>query len=614
MFRYIALSWNVGDATHCRAVQRLLDRWPAHSKQWDRVEQKNGLCILHPNFRQDSLRIQSLPDQRGVLIGALFERSGDCTADSPARRFVASLQQSEQILASQGRWLIEHTWGNYVALLRDPDTRRTWVLKDPCGNLPCLTTSFHGVRVIFGSIADLVATDLFRFTINQRYLRDCMLHGSALDREALNEVRTVQRGECVELGTEERPRIFHWHPLNFMNAGNAIEDPAFAARAMRSTVRSCTRTLCNDHESILLRLSGGLDSSIIAACLAEARSRLHCYTYYTPSGRSDERPWARLAASRHQLAHEEHPVAAERIPLPKALTMPPMIEPTASLGYLLRSTLERDIAREYRATAVFCGDGGDSGFCGDSFAYAVSEYLQRHGPRLQALRLTTGVAALTEESTWTVLMKSLRRWRRGAGMEHQRGLLMSMSTLLDEDLRATYSDKASFPHPWLDNLPRVPWPLVRRLGALLTSPEFYNVSPQVDAPEVIAPLYSQPAMELFLRIPVDVHFDGTQERGLARRAFASDVPTEIIRRTWKDRAPSVIDRLLDKHRGLLRELLLDGVLAGAHLLNRNAVEAALSDRISKSAVSPGELLRHLDVEIWARTWHSRAADLRSVTA
>jgi asparagine synthase (glutamine-hydrolysing) len=141
---------------------------------------------------------------------------------------------------------------------------------------------------------------------------------------------------------------------------------------------------------------------------------------------------------------------------------------------------------------------------------------------------------------------------------------------------------------------------------LLMPPEFYNVAPGVRAPEVIAPLYSQPATELFLRIPLYVHFHGGRERGLARQAFAQEVPEEILRRTWKDRAPGFLDRLVQRHRKFLRELLLDGVLVKERLLNRDALEDALSDRISNSPVYPGELLRHLDVEIWARHWRGDA--------
>jgi asparagine synthase (glutamine-hydrolysing) len=435
------------------------------------------------------------------------------------------------------------------------------------------------------------------------------LHGGVLDEDALNEVRRVYRGECVELGDQpwRTRRVFYWHPLRFRGANEPIEDATFAARAMRATVQSCTHTLLREHRSVLLRLSGGLDSSIIAGCLGTApdKPELYCYTYYTPGGRSDARPWARLAATRSGLKHEEHAVTAESVPLPSILDALELVEPTAAMGYIHRSTLEDRIARDHHASAVFCSDGGDSGFCGDTFAYAVSEHLRRRGLTLHAWRLAGQVASLTEESTWTVMIKSLRRWRHGAGMEHQLKMLLPASRLLSEELRASYSNATNFPHPWLSDLHPIPWSLVRRLGALLAPPEFYNVAKGARAPEVLAPLYSQPVTELFLRIPLDVHFQNGRERGLARNAFAQDLPPDIQRRTWKDRAPGFLDELVQRHRKFLREVLLDGVLVHEGLLDRHCVEDALSDRISTSVVFPGELLRHLDVEIWARQWSPR---------
>jgi asparagine synthase (glutamine-hydrolysing) len=606
MFRYVVLAWNTESENQHAAARLLADRLQTRSKLRGRAGDKNGLCVLHTTLRHGSLRVCPLPTQDGVLLGATFHRRSDLEDASPAARFIPNREHSDQIVASRGRWLIEHVWGNYVAVMRDPMTRRSWVLKDPCGNLPCFRTSFRGVQVVFAHVADLLATGLFEFTVNSRYLANRVLHGGVLDDDALNEIERVYRGECIELSDEPRrsAHVFHWHPLSFPAANEAIEDASFAARAMRATVRSCTHTLIRDHESVLLRLSGGLDSSIIAACLGAApeKPELHCYTYYMPGGRSDERPWARLAASRSGLKHEEHAVTADSIPLPSAMDAPALVEPTAVMGYLHRSTLEHRIGSEHRATAVFSGDGGDSGFCGETFAYAVSEHLHRRGLSLQAWRLAASVAALTQESSWTVMIKSLRRWLLGAGMEHQLKALLPASRLLSRELRASYSNVTTFPHPWLSHIHPVPWALVRRLGALLAPPESYNIANGAHVPEVIAPLYSQPALELFLRIPVDVHFHDGKERGLARNAFAQDVPSEILSRTWKDRAPGFLDQLVHRHRKFLREVLLDGVLVQEGLLDRSAVEETLADRISNSPVFPGELLRHLDVEIWARHW------------
>lgn len=609
MFRYVALAWNVQRENQCAAARLLADRLQTRPKRWGQAGDKNGLCVFHKTSRYGSLRSCPLPADSGVLLGTAFHRHRALDDDSPAARFVPDRDHTEQIIASKGRWLIDNVWGNYVAILRDPISRRAWVVKDPCGDLPCYLTSFRGVQVMFSNAADVLATGLFEFTVNPRYLANRVLHGGVLDQDALNEVQRVYRGQCVELSDEPQrgARVFHWHPLHFNGANDAIEDVTFAARAMRATVRSCTHTFLRGHQSVLLRLSGGLDSSIIAACLGNApeKPELCCYTYYTPGGRSDVRPWARLAAARSGLKHEEHAVTAETIPLPSSLNAPALVEPTAVMGYIHRSTLEHQIARDHHASAVFNGDGGDSGFCGDTFAYAVSEHLRRHGLTLHAWRLAGRVASLTEESTWTVLMKSLRRWRRGAGMEHQLKMLLPASRLLSDELRASYSNATRFPHPWLSDIQAIPWALIRRLGTLLAPPDFYNVAKGARAPEVIAPLYSQPVMELFLRIPLDVHFQDGRERGLARSAFAEDLPPEILRRTWKDRAPGFLDELVQRHRKFLRELLLDGVLVQEGLLDRAAVEDALADRISTSLVYPGELLRHLDVEIWAREWSPR---------
>ncbi|HJY42633.1 MAG TPA: hypothetical protein VJ303_15380, partial [Steroidobacteraceae bacterium] len=54
-----------------------------------------------------------------------------------------------------------------------------------------------------------------------------------------------------------------------------------------------------------------------------------------------------------------------------------------------------------------------------------------------------------------------------------------------------------------------------------------------------------------------------------------------------------------------REIFLDGVLASEGLLDRAALERALAPGLVKSDVFPGELLRHLDTEIWARQWTAR---------
>src|SRR5688500_15446203 len=108
MFRYIALAWDVEDAEQCAAAQLLTDCLQTHAtsgaRSWSRVEQKNGLSVLHQNFRQRSLDVHPLSEDRGVLIGAIFHRLHDRKDEAAAARFRPNLERSEQIVTSRGRW------------------------------------------------------------------------------------------------------------------------------------------------------------------------------------------------------------------------------------------------------------------------------------------------------------------------------------------------------------------------------------------------------------------------------------------------------------------------------------------------------------------------------
>jgi asparagine synthase (glutamine-hydrolysing) len=607
MFRYIALVWNVTNEQQSSTAESLAGRLRA--PRWTPALLGKGLRVFCADAGTGMLRALTLANDAGVILGTLLERNRDIDDDSPSRRAIPSARGIEAILASQGRWLIENCWGNYVALLHDASAGTVRAVKDPSGTLPCFTTSVEDVTIAFSNIGDCVDLGARRFTVDRAYLRARVLGFTNLEKNALEGVEQVRRGECVELDPAARPvirsRRFYWNPFVFLHEERTIEDPRRAAESMRATVRSCTQALSGGHTSLLHRLSGGLDSSIVAGCLGRVsmQPRITCYTYFNPHGRSDERPWARLAAEHTGFEHLEYPIVPAEISFADLVRPRPASEPLPLLAYLMRSTVEHRLAAERKATAVFTGDGGDSGFCSDSFAYAVTDYLRRHGPRLAALRLASEVALLTERSTGAVLFSSMRRWLLGANMREQIPALLLGSQLVSPQARAGFAIPDSYPHPWFNQLGHVPWDMIRRLGVLVLTPEFYNVADAADPePEIVSPLYAQPALELFLRIPIHVHAEGGRDRGLARRAFAREVPQQILQRQWKDRAPGFHSELLLRNLDLVRELFLDGVLVREGLLDAAAVEAAFAAGPSKSEVLPAEIYRHLDVEVWARYW------------
>jgi asparagine synthase (glutamine-hydrolysing) len=611
MFRYMAFVWNVTNQSQTEAVDLLSRRLKSLSSQWREVLDHDGMRVLCANIRTGSLEPHLLANKSGVVLGTVLRRNEAPEDDTLSPKAILGSRETESILGSQGRWLIDNCWGNYVALIGDRNASRKIVVKDPTGSLPCFSTEFRGATVVFSCIADCIDLQLLTFTMNRSYLAGRLVDGgSSHAHSPLNEVSQVYRGERVIVDSASEPaslsREFLWTPMQFEHSQNLIENPETAGRSMRATIRSATHSLAACHESLLLRLSGGLDSSIVSGCLRDVPigPRIACYTYFNPRGRSDERPWARLAAQHAGFEHIECAVTPEDLDLHALLQMPPAVEPASPLEFLQRTSTEKQLNADRGVTAIFTGDGGDSGFCSDSIAYALSEHIHRHGPSLQMFRLAAQIALLTEQSTWTVLTRSLRRLRSGSGAALPKEMLLNACRLVNPAVFAAFTPATQHGHPWFRGVGRIPGGLLRRVGMLVATPDIYNAAlPARDiVPEVVSPLYSQPAIELLLRIPIHVHFENGRDRGLARRAFEPDVPQAILQRRWKDRAPGFHDELVHRNQAFLREFFLDGVLVSEGLLDRKAVEAALSPGPVKNNVFPGEIIAHMGTEIWARQW------------
>ncbi len=135
--------------------------------------------------------------------------------------------------------------------------------------------------------------------------------------------------------------------------------------------------------------------------------------------------------------------------------------------------------------------------------------------------------------------------------------------------------------------------------------QFYESVRRSDGNRTTPVLLSQPIIELCLRIPTYVWIVGGRDRAIARRAFADVLPRQVVRRTSK----GLIDRynriMLDRNAGFLREMLLDGELVKAGLLDRSRLDACLVPGEVSTSFEYNEVLRqHLCTEIWVRRWRA----------
>jgi asparagine synthase (glutamine-hydrolysing) len=114
---------------------------------------------------------------------------------------------------------------------------------------------------------------------------------------------------------------------------------------------------------------------------------------------------------------------------------------------------------------------------------------------------------------------------------------------------------------------------------------------------------SQPLIELCLRIPTYVSIAGGYDRSVARRAFASEVPMQIIRRRAKGGVNRHNTNMLDANLEFIRAVLLEGLLVREGLLDRQRLEQYLSRETSPADFEYHEILhQHLCTEVWLQRW------------
>jgi asparagine synthase (glutamine-hydrolysing) len=559
---------------------------------------KKGIYVGYAGTRIGSSETYSLAGGHGVVLGKLFERPNNRPSTSAPHALGES--RSREILASRGRQLVDQYWGRYVAFLNEGDSGTSWVLRDPSAGLPCLTVRFGGVRLFFSAMRDIEHLDLGSFDVNWEYLAAwvCMMKGPT-QATALWQVSQVLGGECLEIHDDQSISTWFWNPLEVAKK-DIIDDPTQAARSLHDCVVDAVGAWASCYSGITLALSGGLDSSIVYAALRDSpgKAKLTCFHHYPLGSDLDERNFARLVA---QSGGSE---LIER-PRPSTVSLEPLLgveashSPSDYLYYLEHSRLDAQFAAEHNATAVFSGWGGDQVFYQCPAFLAAGDYLHHKGLRPELLRIALESAQMDRVSVWHVLKAAFaehihkRRWS-------PHGELAGYMTLIRREVLDEVYGSGSYLHPALRGPDGTPSGKLLHALQVVAPLEFYDPLGREDDPEQVAPLYSQPVLELCLRVPVHLLTIGGWDRAIARRAFYSHLPREVANRRNKGGIEGHIWTVLENNRRFIRELLLGGSLVDQGIVDRKRLTRALSGKPSKLQQSTVELLHFIAAEAWLR--------------
>ena len=175
------------------------------------------------------------------------------------------------------------------------------------------------------------------------------------------QVKKLPAGCLLEVACGGEPRVRRYYHLNYQPTLHALDETE-AAERVRAAVEDAVRVRLMSDVPLGAFLSGGLDSSIVVACMARATSRpVQTFSVGFVGTELDELPFARIIAQRFGTDHHELVVDPDMTRL-----LPSIVrhhgEPFADTSTLPTRYL-CEMTRKH-VTVALSGDGGDEAFGG----------------------------------------------------------------------------------------------------------------------------------------------------------------------------------------------------------------------------------------------------------
>lgn len=538
-------------------------------------------------FATASLRRAAFADGRGFVLGPLFDTGNGNTCLTTCDELIPTLSR-----AVDWDFLFREYWGSYVAVSRDSKSRQWQIRRAPFGSLACYYVQTEHITAIVSDMEMLSRAGLRVPELNWSQVGRFLLSDQYRDPvTCLEGVQELPGGGILTLGGVEPVMVMGWSPWTCAVDPVRIGEEELAALLRTTVIQSVAAWSCL-FRHVLLGLSGGLDSSIVAAALSEASACFSCLTLFTSDATGDEREFARATSdvTGSALYERIEDVASVDLTRSDAADLPrPVARAFAQSG----DAHFQDIATQIGADAFFSGGGGDNVFCFLQSAAPVADRLLVEGIGRGALRTAADMAQMSSVGVGRAFAKGIERaWFRSPEYRWP----IDRSFMSSEFVSA---HEIEFTHPWLRLPPRA---LPGKAGHIALIMAFFN---HVDgfgrermAPRV-TPLLSQPIVELCLRIPTWLSCSGGRNRSVARAAFRANLAPRIANRTSKGTPGSFVLDIFQRKMPQVKAMLNDGVLAAHELIDLDAVNRIIARAATASDLQILRIMRLVDVEAWA---------------
>jgi asparagine synthase (glutamine-hydrolysing) len=528
---------------------------------------------------------------------------------------------TEVVLRAYLEWgedFAAHVQGMFALALWDSRARKLILARDRLGKKP-LYYFFRGQRVVFGS-----------------ELKALMAHGAApreLDAEALVQylaceyvpaplsilkgVRKLPAAHVAVLDSSGLRLKRYWE----VPAPSSEAPPDAPGELLRLLDAAVAKRLVAD-VPVGVFLSGGIDSTSIAALAARHKKPLRTFSIGFTEESFDESPWAALAAQRLATEHVSQKFSGQDCLdlLPAAAAQ--LDEPFADPSFLPTMLLSK-FTRQHVKVAL-AGDGGDELFAGyDPFLAHRPALFFARVPHFLRAALQAVVHRLPASSRNMSLDFRLKQFLRGVdappSLRHASWLASflpsEIASLLHPDLRALARPEVAF-RQVLEEAAGVPGSIDEALRYYLTRYLADDILVKADRAsmaeslELRAPYLDTAVVEYAARLPWRLKVSFTRTKVILKKALRGVVPDEILARPKKGFGIPVAAWIRGPLMPLFEDLLSERTLRAGGLFDPPAVRALLQSHLDGRADLRKPLWTLLMFQLWQKH-HAQSVSLRT---
>lgn len=461
-------------------------------------------------------------------------------------RFSSDHSDTETLLHGYVRWgaaVLERLNGMFAFVVYDRKKKLLFGARDRFGKKPFYYWQ-RGADFVFGSeLSALLKHPSVPKSISQRALMKYFAYGYIPAPHSLVQgVHKLPAGHCFRLQLESGEfkvgRYWEYVP------DPERMDPEAAAHQLAEKLEGAVRRRLVADVPVGVFLSGGIDSSAVAALARRAVGDLKTFTVGFQEPSFDESSFARDVASLLHTSHFEQTCSLEesKALLPRIIDQldEPMGDPS-----LLPTFLLSRFAREH-VTVCLAGDGGDELFCGyDPFkALKRARWYSRLIPKPLHFGIALVASRLPVSHRNLSFDFKVKRTLRGLAFPERVWLPVWMGPLEPGEIAALFHAKIDLEELYSEAI--TAWESCRHLDVVTRTQQFFiklylqdciltkvDRASMMNGLEARCPFLDPEVVDFARRIPADLKFRQGITKWILKRALRGILPDRILDRKKK---------------------------------------------------------------------------------